>query len=48
MFPGSEAFHLDTTTILIKTTFNDFTYNNDKCDITYMFLFTVSSKVIYK
>ncbi len=29
-------------------TYYDFTYNNNKCDITYMFLFTVLSKVIHK
>jgi len=28
--------------------YDDFTYNTNKCDITYMFLFTVISKVIYK
>ncbi len=27
--------------------YNDFTFNINKCDITYMFLFTVTSKVIY-
>jgi len=29
-------------------TYNDCTYNINKCDITYMFLFTVIGKVIYK
>jgi hypothetical protein len=37
-------------TILIKTyydlTYNDFTYNINKRDITYMFLFTVISNAI--
>ena len=28
--------------------YNDFTYNINRCDMTYMFLFTVISKVIYK
>jgi hypothetical protein len=28
-------------------TFTDFTYNNNKCNITYMFLSTVLSKTIY-
>jgi hypothetical protein len=38
----------DTVTILIKITCNDFTYKIDKCGITFMFLFTVISKFIYK
>jgi hypothetical protein len=29
-------------------TYKDFTYNINKCDITYLLLFTVISKVIYK
>ncbi len=47
-----------TSTLLKKTIFitlntgaitcNDFTYNINKCNITYMFLSTVISKVIYK
>ncbi len=32
-------------TILIK---KDFIYYISKCNITYMFLFTITSKVIYK
>jgi hypothetical protein len=29
-------------------TYNDFTYDINKCDSTYMFLFRVMNKVIYK
>jgi hypothetical protein len=38
--------HYDNT--LKYFTYDNYTCNNNKCDITYMFLFTVVSKVIDK
>ncbi len=48
MIGYSVGYIRDTMTMLIKTTYNDFTYNIKTCDITNMFLFTVKSKISYK
>ncbi len=36
------------TNLIIDLNYNDFAQNTTRCNITFMFLFTILSKVIYK